>query len=970
MRAAIVLCIFLTYHSLQAQDFELTSINLTVQDGLAGDNVYCALQDDKGYIWFGTETGVSRYNGRVFENFYMSDGLGDNEIFRIDQDSRGRIWFSGFNGKFSYYHHGKFYNAQNDSTLAKMKVSTFYLNVFEDSQGRVWFSDRDQVVMLDTLDQVRIWEKQTIEGALLNAFKEVNGQVLGLSVRTNSELTFADGKEFDFSISHFDPSDSLNLFSAYLSGQQTYLTQFDRRVSEYYLNRYISEEIPGSSINKLHHYDPEIIWACTYNGAFRINKNTGEFRRFFEREIVTHVLKDREEGYWFTTLGKGVYYTPSLNHESVSEFEKKPMDMVSSLLAHKGRIFFGGVGASFGSIDNGKITMATDKGFVGRALTRGILPWLDGDEMLVHAESFIIQYNGLKMKSVTPLSVKAVKKWDHDLYAISSGWSLMVIDEKNLETVLSMPRGELMDRRILKEMNDYLKYLNLSTGFIADIEQQGDSLLLGTTKGLFSLNKALEYKKLSGHPVMDQRINDIINLGGGDYALATHGFGTFIYRQGRWIKASVKEGLASDISRKIWAGNPDTLWVATNGGVSRIVVDEPPQIANITKSDGLLSEEVHDLLLQDGALYAANSRGISKIDIKDWETETVAPLVNLRPLEADGQVVQGDSLELKYNTGNIVLNFDGIHFRSLDRIRYEYRTLGLDDQWKPSANNAISFGALASGRYTFQVRTRSAFGNYSEVAQVTFTILTPFWLTWWFLLLVSLVVVALVWWLVKTIIKRNKRKAQKEFDFELRMADAERKALQSQLNPHFIFNSLNSIQAMVLEKNPEEAYSYLEKFSKLIRRILEFSEKSMVSLKDELETLRLYIDLENLRLDGKFAYEINVATGVSLIREIPSLITQPYVENSIWHGVMPLETRTGKIDINVHLDSGELVIDIIDNGVGRKQSGEGMGTRIVSELVRKFQGDQSGEVEVQDLFDGEKSVGTKVSIRILEAVYG
>lgn len=970
MRAAIVLCIFLACHCLKAQDFELTSINLTVQDGLAGDNVYCAMQDDKGYIWFGTETGVSRYNGRVFENFYMSDGLGDNEIFRIDQDSRGRVWFSGFNGKFSYYHRGKFHNAQNDSTLAKMKVNTFYLNIFEDSQGSVWFSDREQVVMLDTLDFVRIWDKQTIEGVLLNAFREVNGRVLGLSVRANSELAFTEGKEFDFSISHFDAKDSLKLFSAYVTEQQTYLTQFDRRFSEFYLNQYINEDIPGSSINKLHHNDPQIIWACTYNGAFRVNKKTGEFRRFFEREIVTHVLKDREEGYWFTTLGKGVYYTPSLNHKSVSEFEKKPMDMVSSLLAHKGRIYFGGVGASFGSIDNGKITMATDGGFEGRALTRGILPWRDGDELLVHAESFMVQYKGLKARTVKPTRVKAIRKWGHDLYAISSGSSLVVIDEQNLETLLDMPDAEFIQKRVLNDMNENLEYLNNTTGFIADIEQQGDSLLLGTTKGLFSLNQKFEYQKVDGHPVMDQRINDIISLGGGDYALATHGFGTFIYRHGRWIRASVEEGLASDISRKIWASNPDTLWVATNGGVSRIVVDDPPKIANITKSDGLLSEEVHDLLLQGGALYAANSRGISMIDIKDWETEAVAPLVNLRPLVADGQVVQGDSLELSYNTGNIVLNFDGIHFRSFDRIRYEYRTLGLDSRWQASANNSISYGALASGRYTFQVRTRSAFGNYSEVAQTTFTILTPFWLSWWFLLLISLVVVAVVWSLVKTIIKRNKKKAQQQFDFELRMADAERKALQSQLNPHFIFNSLNSIQAMVLEKNPEEAYSYLEKFSKLIRRILEFSEKSMVSLNDELETLRLYMDLENLRLDGKFEYEIKVSDGVSLIREIPSLITQPYVENSIWHGVMPLDTRRGKIEINVHLDSGELMIDIIDNGVGRKQSGEGMGTRIVSELVRKFQGDQSGEVEVQDLFDGEKSVGTKVSIRILEAAYG
>jgi LytS/YehU family sensor histidine kinase len=174
---------------------------------------------------------------------------------------------------------------------------------------------------------------------------------------------------------------------------------------------------------------------------------------------------------------------------------------------------------------------------------------------------------------------------------------------------------------------------------------------------------------------------------------------------------------------------------------------------------------------------------------------------------------------------------------------------------------------------------------------------------------------------------------------------------------------------MVLEKKPEEAYSYLEKFSKLIRRILELSEKSMVAVHDELETLRLYMDLENLRLDGKFDYEINASKSVSLVREIPSLITQPYVENSIWHGVMPLEGERGKIIINIDQKEEELIIEILDNGVGRNHPEEGMGTRIVSELVRKFKGDQSGEVEIEDLMQGDKPAGTKVSIRILDAVY-
>lgn len=969
MRAAIVLCVFLVFSSLQAQDFELTSINLTVQDGLAGDNVYCALQDDKGYIWFGTETGVSRYNGRVFENFYMSDGLADNEIFRIDQDSRGRIWFSALNGEFSYYYEGRFYNAQNDSALAKMRANSFYLNQFEDADQRVWFSNGYKIATMDTLGNVNTLDNSGFEKPFISSFRQIDDQVVGFSMRAEAEVAFTDHKTLEYSTRAIAKEDLPELFAEYVSKEKVYLTQFDRIAAESYLQQFMGDVTVLAGITKLQHCTQDVIWACAYNGAIRINKSTGEKRRFFESDIVTHVLKDREEGYWFTTLGKGVYYTPSLNHQSISVLQKKPLGMVTSLLSYQDKILFGGTGARFGSIEDRKVTLATEKKVEGRALTRGIIPWRDEDNFLVHAESYIIQFKGLDRIKSTLFGVKVIRKWGDELYAIGTSRELIIIDEHDLRFVLNLPDGGRAVDRLLYGEKEYFKYFNDQTGFITDIAELGSDLLIGTTKGLFRLNDKFEYSSVTEHSIMNERINDILVFEDGNYALATHGFGTFIKNKDKWIKASVEEGLASDISRKIWAQSQDTLWVATNGGVSRIAVQDPPQIANITKTDGLLTEEVYDLIVKEGALYAANSRGISIIDIKDWETEGVAPLVNLRSLVADGRMIEGDSLELAYNTSNIVLNFDGIHFRSLDRVKYEFRTVGLDAQWKPSTNSSISFGALAPGDYTFQVRTISAFGNYSDIAQITFTILTPFWLTWWFLVLMSALLIALLIWLVRAITSRNKRKALKEFDFKLRIAEAERKALQSQLNPHFIFNSLNSIQAMVLEKKPEEAYSYLEKFSKLIRRILEFSEKSMVSLNDELETLRLYMDLENLRLDGKFDYEVNVADDVSLIREIPSLITQPYVENSIWHGVMPLEGIRGKIAIGIHMQAGELVIDIVDNGVGRKEPGEGMGTRIVSDLVRKFKGDQSGEVEIQDLLEGDKPVGTKVSIRILEAVY-
>jgi len=220
-------------------------------------------------------------------------------------------------------------------------------------------------------------------------------------------------------------------------------------------------------------------------------------------------------------------------------------------------------------------------------------------------------------------------------------------------------------------------------------------------------------------------------------------------------------------------------------------------------------------------------------------------------------------------------------------------------------------------------------------------------------------------------IRQNKLQArQKEIVLE-------QKLLRAQMNPHFIFNSLNSIQRLILESNNEDAYEYLEKFSSLMRRILEHSGQSTISLGDEIELLKLYLDLEALRFEDKFEYKIDIPPGLDLAdARIPIMIVQPHVENAIRHGLLSKKSR-GEIQIDMKQKNGLLMCTVQDNGVGRKKAMEikqkshpmhkSMGTSITEERLKHLNSKKGNpfSVNIEDLEDDAGNpLGTKVNLSI------
>jgi len=268
------------------------------------------------------------------------------------------------------------------------------------------------------------------------------------------------------------------------------------------------------------------------------------------------------------------------------------------------------------------------------------------------------------------------------------------------------------------------------------------------------------------------------------------------------------------------------------------------------------------------------------------------------------------------------------------------------------------------------VKAKNEDGYWSEPTRVSFSISSPFWLTWWFVsleILFGVAIVSAVFWYRE---KQNRIKLASE----KRIVELELKALRSQMNPHFIFNTLNSIQNYIALNDFKSSNEYIVQFATLIRTILHVSEKNVISIQEELDILTMYMDLEKMRFEEQFDYQIEVSDGIDLdYDEIPSMLLQPYVENAIWHGLMNKKGK-GQIKIRIIEDGEYLCCTIEDNGIGRVEAAElklkrniehkSIGMTVAKERLDLI-GNNGVNLESIDLYDDEGvAKGTKIVIRI------
>ena len=304
---------------------------------------------------------------------------------------------------------------------------------------------------------------------------------------------------------------------------------------------------------------------------------------------------------------------------------------------------------------------------------------------------------------------------------------------------------------------------------------------------------------------------------------------------------------------------------------------------------------------------------------------------------------------------------------------------GYDKEWqevKEKKENSSYYFNLPPGKYVYRVKAFNSDGTKAEKA-ITIHINPPWWQTWWFRTSAIILLAATFYLLIRWWLHRKFRLQLERTERGKQLAELEMQALRSQMNPHFIFNSLNSINRFILQNNKAQASEYLTKFSRLIRLILQNSQEALIPLESELESLQLYLELEAVRFDYHFDYKISVPNDMDIeVLKVPPLIIQPYVENAIWHGLMQKEEK-GHLEIKLFQEEDSLCCRITDDGIGRKKAAElksktasshkSMGMQITASRIEMLQQKKQMDtyIKITDLVLADGSAGgTEVMLKI------
>jgi len=468
--------------------------------------------------------------------------------------------------------------------------------------------------------------------------------------------------------------------------------------------------------------------------------------------------------------------------------------------------------------------------------------------------------------------------------------------------------------------------------------------------------------------------------------------GLFIMRtEGDSITLSRHDKLADHT--RVWFITTDKMgryWIGSNNGLSRY----DPLTNNVEYfdfSDNIQGSTwaLEPMLAHDGTLFVGGNNGINyfhadKIEIKKEKLQVSLMRVSVN--QDDTSYFNRDKLlSLKSFQNTIEIEFVAPYYGNPNRMQYRYQLKGLSSEWKQIENsNEVRFARLPPGEYTFNVAA-SVNGTqwFQNIASLHFIIATPFWQRWWFLGICLIVICSVIFYFLKRRIDLIQQKEKVKRDYEKRIAEVEMHALRAQMNPHFMFNSLNSINNFILKNDPDNASGYLTKFSRLMRLILDNSRSEWVKLENELKALELYIELEVVRFDNVFDFEINVAPDIDLTTtSIPPMIIQPYVENAIWHGLLHRDQPGGKLCVKLWREDDQLNITIEDNGVGREEAKrlksksatkhKSHGMKITAEridIVNRIY-NVNATVHIDDLtgLHGEV-VGTKVTLTLQDQIY-
>lgn len=865
----------------------------TVEQGLPSNRTYKILQDYDGFIWIATDKGISKFDGNSFKTFTIASGLPSNDIWEIILTEDNKLWYLTSANRLGYL--------KNDSVYS--------------------FKTRNNIVLYPTLystDLKSLIITNMTEEHIKN-YRLINGQWEKIQLPSTLKpyvpyllihpvyRYLYDTHENNYYTYYLSDSLGQHIVKPklpykkdfYLKGQiNDSLLAFRTKNSIYFINlnngktyHIIKPEIFKEKVFIRILATGDEVQISTENFWARLGKDyqLKDIKLFSEKFHLRTVFKDREGNFWGTTFSQGVYFFPKNALSSKNYLTNQPVQFIKSsgnnlfaAVLHKGIYKYNPVSDKFETFFNHKAYYYD-------------IYYIDDDNFAtVYDRSAFIKKNGKLDEYI--VWAKGILPLKNNLFALRETRRISIYNGNTIELIKTYP---------IKGTNDFIRFNN--------------QIVCGNNIGIFIIDNDSVKRIKIDHTKPEIPVLSLAKTSR-HLIIGTEGFGAYTWdgkNEVKFIKDT--KGL---IINDIFAKN-DSIWLATQKGVFNYVFDKNGLQLNriFHKSDGIVSDRVNNVTVFDGKIFTSNYSGVTSVN---KNTPKYIPFQKLyfKSVKFNGKKIR-DHQHIRYKkNNNILINAGLIDYTGQIDKRYFYQLLPVQENWVETGSKNINFNDLKPDSYTFTIKAVNPYGQ--ELSRSFRFTITPLW---WQTLGVKILVVilgALFIFLIayyyrrKALAKqRNKLMAQKQ------MAEFELHALRSQMNPHFVFNSLNAILYYISDENYDQSESYLIKFSKLIRMIFEFSRKKDISIRQEIELLESYLNLEKMRFSEKLDYCIHIDPELNIEEKtIPTLLLQPIVENAVNHGIFHKKGK-GTVCIEFrYIDENSYEILIKDDGVGIKKSAE------------------------------------------------
>ena len=899
--------------------------NYSVENGLPYVQIFAMYQDSKGYLWSGGYGGASKFNGKTFQNYSPKNGLANHYVNAIIEDQFNLITIGTIDGLSVIDKvKGKISNYSIKDGLPSNNVTSFCL----DPRIGLWTGTNKGLCIWDGKKVIQVpFFKNYIITCLLYSKKH------GVFVGTNKGLFKQDKNSNQFhvildsinitSISQCNADVSIyagtdnglflldlekktrnvfhvnnglideNITSVLCQkngtvwiGSKSGLISFNGKDFSYYT---IGFDNNSNHIRSLLFDYEDNLWIGTHSGLY---KYRGKGFTVYDRQnglgsaFIYQITKDANSNLWFGTENNGVFKFSNGFFKNYSTKEGLPDNKIAAIL----------------TLEDGSVWFGSDKGI---SVLKN-----EKIENLTFGKSF---------KQQTPINC-------------------FYKDSKNLIWVGGQNGLCSMKKNGKSYTTTYYKLpikANEKEGYAvwSIIEDNNGFVWAGTyLAGLFKLeNDQFKQQVISSPEPVTTALDLCKDKYGNIYAATMNGVLMFNPEKHTYKLISEKEGLSSELVYAIGITKDNNyLWAGTNQGINRIDIKKLQydviDILKYGRADGFTGVEsnTHGIYEDsDSSIWFGTVNGLIKYTPKEFiknDNLTKTTITTIKLAYADTLLANGSTLP--YSLNNISFYFDGICLTAPEKVLYSYKLENYDKEWSPNTEiNNTKYDNLPPGKYTFKVKSCNNEGIWNiEPAVFTFIIKSPYYKTWWFIVICLGIISAFVIIVFRLRVRQIKQKQQVEFEHLVEVSKAELTALRAQMNPHFVFNALNSIQHYILNSKGDEAVKYLSKFAKLIRIILNNSEKPLVTINEDIEAIKLYLELEKMRFENKFDYSIHIDSSIDGdYDEIPPMLIQPYLENAILHGINPKDSN-GHISINIKVVNQFIKISIKDDGIGREKS--------------------------------------------------